>query len=311
MPRLNPAVELYIDLIKQGEEFTEIHLAGKQVTDLDVTRLMGCLVTSPLAPKITALYFSDNKLTILPPGLTKLTGLLWVHLDTNPLTEASKIALQSFSTALITIVSYDGQRQMPANARLNQAVLDSHFIPKSEVTPDDVIAYIKKIGAVRLLAYLPIDLIRMLNQALLPVAVRRMRVDMDNFIDLFSLARPGFDNSESRDVLNDYHRDSFDKQITKIENHYTSVLSCNILQSIVKLNKFIKDHGFNHDNLLQKNNKGYTPLALAMQQERELAAKGVSSTSIVTPILRRITPDKVQPKAAVARRYSNRCCVIS
>lgn len=302
---MNPAVKDYINRFKNGEKIEIIDLEDKKITDLEMALLMQVIAETPGAiKKIRELRLSNNYLTTLPPHFSKFEEGPWININGNPLTYASKIALQTLSLRQIIMVNYDDE--VPINVALTTSILEQHV----NATPANSIEYLKSIGAVCLLAFLPVELVRMLNEMLLPPAVSRLRADMDNFMQIFNLPilAPTHDNLASLEVLND-HIDKLKNDIEKAKKFYNDLLAHNTVRIIAKFHRFIRSNGFNQNNLLQENAKGFTPLALARQRDQI-----TSEISVTNTILRRIenqtevTPSPRRRKNAIK---STSCCNLS
>ncbi len=259
-------------------------LMALQKLDLSINQLTSINIPKGLVA-LRELYLHKNKLTSIntPVALTALQWLrldhnqltsinipatlaaLEVNLERNPLTIATKVALEALRRTLANHnfqIYYDNKT--PA-AQITNDILDMHFKPMLRSHPERIIAHLKKTGAAWLLSYLPYELAGKIGEYVEPtLGISRALASMTNFQGIFSnLSILHGDSNEQLNTLNLYNERFFKRFVKKTKNYYANAFRSKTIEELGLVNKFLRKNGFDSADLNKKNSQGFTPLALA------------------------------------------------
>ncbi len=232
----------------------------------------------------------------MPPDITELKFLNCLDMRGNNLTEVGEIALKSASERMNLPLMYD--RLISDEASLTVYDLKRHVATLLYVSANDNRHYHDHVIFVRSLP-LPAEIAkRIYSNYLSPLNTQRAIADMALLEKIFNI-HPLEESAIA--ILNEYKRSSFNAQLYKSLTHYSNTIpNRSVIQVLTDLNDFIRINRFNALDLLQKNQAGYTPLALAIQKEREF----VSSIGFVSTSASTSTSTSASPSTANSRSGS-------
>ncbi len=235
-----PFLTRFVELQRLSLEYNQLPAAP------DLTKLVKLqsldLSGNPLkvAPDLTglvalqSLYLHDT-LLIVAPDLTELVALQAFGLNSNQLTDASKIALNAEKAMRGGNIQIFYDNPIPLNTALTAEILNEHFRYMLQVNPNEAIGYLKNllktIGATQLVR-MPAEHLTMLNKMLPTPEIARAQASMANFQSIFSrLAELNNDESQLN-TLNMYIDARFEPLVEATEGLYRTLF--NSLKNVIR-----------------------------------------------------------------------------